>query len=129
MREIKFRAWNTDNSKMVYPIKPHQTLIDNCGCMVILESVPVKGGTYELRIKEMFNGEIMEYSGLKGLYESDIILDTVGKGIIEYVEKYAAFRVNYIGESYCKWFYDYLDSELNSIEIIGNIYENRELLK
>lgn len=61
------------------------------------------------------------------IFKGDRISDHNGIGIVEYSEKYAGFRVNY-GNGQCKWFYDYLDSEVGSIEIIGNIHENPELL-
>ena len=57
------------------------------------------------------------------IYENDIVLDHNGRGTIEYSDKYAAFRVNYHNGS-CKWFYDYnLKGERESIEVVGNIYE------
>ena len=71
----------------------------------------------------------MENICLKNIWEGDIISDNVGKGIIEYSENHAAFRVNYIGSSKCKFFYDYLESELKTLEVIGNKFENPELLE
>jgi len=76
----------------------------------------------------------MQYTGLKDkngkeIYEGDIISDHVGIGEVEYVERHAAFRVNY-HDGQAKWFYDYfLQGERESIEWIGNIYENPELLE
>lgn len=69
-----------------------------------------------------------QYTGLIDIWENDIIEDNVGIGYVEYVDKYAAFRVNYNNRR-CKWFYDYLDSEMKSLVKIGNIHENPELLK
>ena len=65
--------------------------------------------------------------GYLGLFEGDVINDNVGTGYIEYSERFAGFRVNY-GNGRCKWFYDYTDSEQGSIERIGNIHQNKELL-
>ena len=64
----------------------------------------------------------------RSLYEGDIIEDSIGVGRIEYAEYLCGFRVNY-GNGRCKWFHDYLGSELTSIRLIGNIHEkpNRPL--
>lgn len=63
------------------------------------------------------------------IFEGDIIKDHIGIGVVEYSEKRASFRVNY-GDGLCKWFIDYnLKGELESIEVIGNIHENPEILE
>jgi uncharacterized phage protein (TIGR01671 family) len=111
MRQLKFRAWNSIVERMS---DPH---------------------TLEELHKEdvqFWNLTFMQYTGLKDkngveIYEGDYIYDHIGHGVIEYAEKYAAFRVNYRDDR-CKWFYDYLDSEQASIEVIGNIYTDKELL-
>ncbi len=123
MRQIKFRAWNKEEKQMVdlYKITP---LALESGMSTILS---LKGGS-GLFLPFLDEILLMQYTGLKGIYEDDIISDNVGIGRIEYVEKYAAFRVNYFGTTQAKWFYDYLDSESKTIEIIGNIHENPELL-
>ncbi len=61
-----------------------------------------------------------------GLFEGDIISDHDGVGCVEYKEDYAGFRVNY-GSGRCKWFYDYTDNEVKSIERIGNIHEDKHI--
>ena len=60
------------------------------------------------------------------VYEGDIVIDHNGKGVIEYVDKKASFRVNYKnGEA--KWFIDYLKFD-GWIEVIRNKYDNPDLL-
>jgi len=115
MRELKFRVFKT---KMIYFGFRHideGTVINDMGMACI-------------ECSEDYEHKVMQYTGLKHLWESDIIRDGIGVGVVEYVEKYAGFRINY-KNGRAKWFYDYLDSEWKGFEIIGNIHENPELLK
>lgn len=116
MREIKFRAWDKSELKMFYDLAIYTS--------------PFQVRYFKESSRSLFfvlSPVLMQYTGLKGMYEGDIISDNIGNGVIEYVEKYAAFRVNYFGNSQAKWFYDYLDSEMKTIEIIGNIHEHKHL--
>ncbi len=110
---FSFRAWHKDHGEM----------IPNCNQGDAFNWVN-KGQP----IVVMQGLGIADSEGLE-MYESDIVSDHVGVGVIEYCSKYAGFRVNY-KDGQCKWFYDYkLKGERESIEVIGNIYEHPELLK
>lgn len=80
------------------------------------------GSLHHLRSDEII---LMFAIGLKDLWDGDIITDNVGTGYIEYVSNKAAFRVNY-GNGEYKWFIDYLEYELDSIEVIGNKYDEEK---
>ncbi|GAB7387413.1 YopX family protein [Bacillaceae bacterium] len=109
MREIKFRVWH----------KPSKTMFD---------WEKVKNNTF--RIVEDDQLSVMQYTGLKDrngkeIYEGDIVSDEYGNvAPIEWVQEIAQFLVMYesepqeIGE-WCT----------NAFEVIGNIYENPELLE
>ena len=78
-------------------------------------------------IFEQFIG-VYDNEGVE-IYTGDIIRDHAGIGIVEYVNHQAAFRVNYLN-GVCKWFIDYvLKGERESIEVIGNVHQNKELLE
>jgi len=117
MREIKFRAWNGE-----YMVSP--------------EYIDRKGVAHwrENSIPESFT-ELMQYTGLKDkngkeIYEGDVITcvysntgdDIRHKAIVEWVEDFCGFEPWVRYDSDCQW-YDGGDPE-----IIGNIYENPELL-
>ena len=111
MREIKFRAWDKIIKRMLYfDFTQH---IDPTDC------------------------EIMQFTGLKDtngkeIYEGDILGGTFGDGYIGYCDKCKSFEYLFAdGEcTSCNgdisWFE--MVEENGKLEVIGNIYENPELL-
>lgn len=115
MREIKFRAWEIDEKRMV----------------------PWGEIKYDVTFEEVFDNEFLEvgqYTGLNDshgseIYEGDIVrgkydshyhsgYDKV-KGEVRFHEKKLSFEVV---DACLLW-------ELEEIEVVGNKYENPELLK
>ena len=109
MREIKFRAWDKENEAMVYPkgiLFDARVVYFSCGTLE-----PHEG--YEL----------MQYTGLNDkngteIYEGDILLSGDLVDVVTFSE--GCFHLKNAG---------YLISELRVYEVIGNIYENPELLE
>lgn len=110
MREIKFRAWDNHSHKMIY----------------IQDELPKYRGF-----------EIMQFTGLKDkngkeIFEGDIVefctkweFPQRFKGQVIYFPESMQYGFSENGESY----YDFTDIENPEIlEVIGNIYENPELL-
>ena len=121
MREIKFRAWDKENEKMM---KVSSISLEN-------KEIAVKDfGTYHFfRIKDI---ELMQYIGLKDkndkeIYEGDIVIlndaEEENRCIVKY--KYGSYIL--------------VDGDLREdlsnvesdkfLEVVGNIYENKNLLE
>ena len=109
MREIKFRAWESSTKRMI------------------------EDATYSEECRHDVNPWIyMQYTGLKdkkgkGIYEGDLYRDSTGVSLITWNNIFASFCIRRNG-----WLYDHFFSEVvvpEDGEVIGNIYENPELLK
>jgi len=131
MREIKFRAWDSESEIMIYSDKPEGDYWwelqpkAQIGCIVGVS----EGNTFEPPepIVEYIT-EIMQFTGLldkngKEIYEGDIVENEFGKKIVKWAD----------GGFYCEEektimrIYFWLLT-LDKIEVIGNIYENPDLL-
>jgi uncharacterized phage protein (TIGR01671 family) len=132
MREIKFRAWDSDKNKMVYP-SSRQSITSCCSCIEVLTCHEIAGGRYHTDITYTSNGYIMQYTGLKDnngkeIYEGDII-QTASEDILVVIwnKNFASFCLQKDG-----WLNDhYFGEAVEPMDcvVIGNIYENPELLK
>lgn len=118
MREIKFRVWDKINKKWIKHFN-----ID----------------LLNINIFSLPNIEINQYTGLKDkngkeIYEGDIIIDKVGpkiKMVVKWDEEISGFRSfgQYNGENYIGYVGHFNKAGKNTCEVIGNIYENKELLR
>ena len=123
MRSINFRAWDNENNQM---LDVQEINFEDC----------FYGGEMQIRTT-MYNDyfdcremPLMQYTGLhdkngKEIYEGDIVksffVDTDEAG--NEIYKYYIMEVKY-DEILCSYKID----KFMNLEVIGNIYENKELL-
>ena len=124
MREIKFRCWDRFKQRWSnYKI--------NDGTVYFMDkNTGVWYGSYNKRYKD-FN--LMQYTGVKDknnkeIYEGDILFESSGENYYKVVFENGSFRAEFKGD-FEEYSFDLIDVVAQSCEIVGNIYENPELLK
>jgi uncharacterized phage protein (TIGR01671 family) len=130
MREIKFNAIDEENNDYII----YNDWINNDG----YESAETHNEYLSAFLEFYFGYKLLQYTGLKDknyveIYEGDIVsLVDCEPSLYKIVwwENNLKYGVEYIGNDNTNWQEESLeefDSEL--IEVIGNIYENPELLE
>ena len=137
MRELKFRAWDIKQKKMLYgvsigtikiwdentPLLSHEfSYSEDC----IFEQWT---GLYDRNGKKIYEGDIVKYLSYHKEYIAQVVFDFVDDSEGYYVEKHYGWGLR--RNEYNRSLGDYADEnrKCELVEVIGNIHENKELLK
>lgn len=127
MREIKFRAW-VKEKKAIFEV----ILINYVTKKVtyLLERV---GHLLSIRDAKFNDVELMQYTGLKDknnkeIYEGDILFENFGERYYKIIFENGGFRAEFNGD-FEEHSFDLIDVVAQGCEIVGNIYENPELME
>ncbi len=118
MREIKFRAWDKNENAMLEDVS---TWTDDFTNMI--------NETFRYWVNpELANLELMQFTGRENIYEGDIVQDDEGDVyVVQWDNKQSKYVANLINaESEVA---DVFDLNEVSCIVIGNIYENPELVE
>ena len=123
-REIKFRGKTLKTNKWIYGDLIQNKEINNYQII-----------DYTSYGKEVIKDTIGQYTGLKDkngkeIYEGDIISNEYEKCIVVWVKEYAGFMLKLINKEYedKEWTNPMIDLRKDE-EVIGNIYDNPDLLE
>ncbi|MGP1429548.1 MAG: YopX family protein [Fusobacterium sp.] len=124
MREIKFRCWDRFKQRWSnYKI--------NDGTVYFMDkNTGVWYGSYNKRYKD-FN--LMQCAGLndkndREIYEGDILSDGNNKKPYKVIFENGSFRAEFEGD-FEEYSFDLIDVVVQGCEVVGNIYENPELME
>ena len=118
-REFEFRAWLTEYNKMVniysWNILQEYFMCSEYDSEFYLDETP-----------------IMQYTGLKDkngkeIYEGDILFESFGEKYYKVVFENGSFKAEFEGD-FEEHSFDLIDVVAQGCEVVGNIYENPELL-
>ena len=144
-REIKFRGKRTDNDQWIYGgfhyhkevmlgVSSQEQFDKNNKSLIVMDGMSDWNLSVPINCYEVFRESVGQYTGLKDrnekeIYEGDIVKRSAGKfgdviSLVEYNSITAMFTTKLNDSNYndtCLSDYDY--------EVIGNIYENPDLVK
>lgn len=124
MREIKFRAWH----------KEKKIMGEVLGIDILHKEIFFSNEDVDCYEHTDFKDiELMEYTGLKDknnkeIYEGDILSDGNNEKPYKVIFENGSFRAEFEGY-FEEHSFDLIDVVAQGCEVVGNIYENPELIK
>lgn len=129
LKDFDFRIW--DNGIFHYPIKINNDIVDINLSMGINDEIELFTGLYDKNGKKIYVGDILKYTRWCEQYMEDAEHSETIYEIVCFDIKGGLYSKLLNGE--CGWFFEhFMNNKNNTIEemsIIGNIHENKELLK
>ena len=137
MREIKFKVWDKDRKKFAKQIITYKLDRDNNICLVVyLDKVKKTREIYDSEKHYCNKFEILQDTCLKDynsveIYEGDIVKLYDAYGEFLSLEKVVQLPCGlwYLDTNENDAIFDIINYSDKTIEVIGNIYENPELLE
>lgn len=136
MREIKFRAWDEESQKIYYVVTlDTESVYGKCEVPIIRVKTGKMLDEYQPEYKTVYDYTLMQYTGLKDkngteIYEGDIVENTTQTVYLG--DKYeVVWNKNYAGYQLMSNGFTSnipLTQDFMSYEVIGNIFENPELM-
>ena len=132
MREIKFRAWDKNDKRIFIDPQMIDFYNKKIGYMQYqTEYMPDTSYSFPVGFEEFEYSELMEFTGLcdkngEDIYEGDIVKFLNGIFEVIWCNEKASFMLK--NKEY-KEFLNFICENNNGMEIVGNIYENPELIK
>lgn len=123
MREIKFRAWH----------KEKKIMGEVLGIDILHKEIFFSNEDVDCYEHTDFKYiELMEYTGLKDknnkeIYEGDILFESFGEKYYKVVFENGSFKAEFEGD-FEEYSFNLIDVVAQGCEVVGNIYENSELL-
>lgn len=132
-RKIKFRGQQINTKKWIhgylYREKGLYLICENIRYAekepILLDTVGQFTGLHDKNGKEIYEGDIVLYEDWEMAYEGGGNDSFINKGIVEYCEDNCCYNVT---ERQTVDITDVLYKDNEDLEVIGNIYENPELL-
>ena len=134
MREIKFRAWDKNDKRIFIDPQMIDFYNKKIGYMQYqTEYMPDTSYSIPVGFEEFEYSELMEWTGLydkngEDIYEGDIIFESFGEKYYKVIFENVSFKAEFNGD-FDEYSFDLIDVVAQGCEIVGNIYENPELIK